>query len=155
MENKEYFKRYEVTEDGVSPRVIPGVKNGIHHVTGVEHDETGKPSEGAVNRNLKWINGLEKWKIFNLIHLFIKMHHMKKQICYLLVLIQLVESIEEAMERLEKDGVKVNHAHIRLIHPFPTDELLPLVENAKKVAVVENNATGQLANIIKMNVGHA
>ena len=51
MENKEYFKRYEVTEDGVSPRVIPGVKNGIHHVTGVEHDETGKPSEGAVNRN--------------------------------------------------------------------------------------------------------
>ena len=80
---------------------------------------------------------------------------MKKQICYLLVLIQLVVSIEEAMDRLEKDGVKVNHAHIRLIHPFPTDELLPLVENAKKVAVVENNATGQLANIIKMNVGHA
>ncbi|MDF2859236.1 MAG: korA, partial [Neobacillus sp.] len=42
-ENKAYFKRYEVTEDGVSPRVIPGMKNGIHHVTGVEHDETGKP----------------------------------------------------------------------------------------------------------------
>ena len=51
MENKEYFKRYEITEDGISPRVIPGVKNGIHHVTGVEHDETGKPSEGAGNRN--------------------------------------------------------------------------------------------------------
>ena len=46
----QYFKRYEVTEDGVSPRVIPGMKNGIHHVTGVEHDETGKPSESALNR---------------------------------------------------------------------------------------------------------
>ena len=53
IENKGYFKRYEITEDGVSPRVIPGVKNGIHHVTGVEHDETGKPSESAVNRNLQ------------------------------------------------------------------------------------------------------
>ena len=63
-------------------------------------------------------------------------------------------AIEEAMVRLEKDGMKVNHAHIRLIHPFPTDELLPLVRSAKKIAVVENNATGQLANIIKMNVGH-
>ena len=52
-----------------------------------------------------------------------------------MVLIRLVVSIEEAMDRLEKDGVKVNHAHIRLIHPFPTDELLPLVENAKKVVV--------------------
>lgn len=64
-------------------------------------------------------------------------------------------AIEEAMERLEKDGIKVNHAHVRLIHPFPTNEMLPLVEKAKKVVVVENNATGQLANIIKMNVGHA
>ncbi|MFL6518175.1 MAG: transketolase C-terminal domain-containing protein, partial [Bacillus sp. (in: firmicutes)] len=63
--------------------------------------------------------------------------------------------IEEAMIRLEKDGLKVNHAHIRLIHPFPTDEVLPLVRSAKKVVVVENNATGQLANIMKMNVGHA
>jgi 2-oxoglutarate ferredoxin oxidoreductase subunit alpha len=64
-------------------------------------------------------------------------------------------AIEEAIGRLEKDGVKVNHAHIRLIHPFPTDEVLPLVQSAKKVLVVENNATGQLANIIKMNVGNA
>ncbi len=53
------------------------------------------------------------------------------------------------MERLEQDGIKVNHAHIRLIHPFPADELLPYVQGAKKVVVVENNATGQLANILK------
>jgi 2-oxoglutarate ferredoxin oxidoreductase subunit alpha len=33
--------------------------------------------------------------------------------------------------------------------------MLPLVKAAKKVVVVENNATGQLANILKMNVGHA
>ncbi len=26
------------------------MKNGVHHVTGVEHDETGKPSESAINR---------------------------------------------------------------------------------------------------------
>jgi 2-oxoglutarate ferredoxin oxidoreductase subunit alpha len=39
-----------------------------------------------------------------------------------------------------------------LIHPFPADELLPYVQGAKKVVVVENNATGQLANILKMNI---
>jgi 2-oxoglutarate ferredoxin oxidoreductase subunit alpha len=33
--------------------------------------------------------------------------------------------------------------------------MLPLVESAKKVIVVENNATGQLASLLKMNVGHA
>ena len=30
-----------------------------------------------------------------------------------------------------------------------------LLKKAKKVVVVENNATGQLANIMKMNVGSA
>ena len=154
IENKGYFKRYEVTEDGVSPRVIPGVKNGIHHVTGVEHDETGKPSESAVNRNLqmdKRFRKVEKIKFDTPVY----KNAPHEEADLLIVGFNSTRgAIEEAMVRLEKDGMKVNHAHIRLIHPFPTDELLPLVRSAKKIAVVENNATGQLANIIKMNVGY-
>jgi 2-oxoglutarate/2-oxoacid ferredoxin oxidoreductase subunit alpha len=154
IENKGYFKRYEVTEDGVSPRVIPGVKNGIHHVTGVEHDETGKPSEGAVNRNLqmdKRFRKVEKIKFDTPVY---KNAPHEEADLLIIGFNSTRGAIEEAMVRLEKDGMKVNHAHIRLIHPFPTDELLPLVRSAKKIAVVENNATGQLANIIKMNVGY-
>jgi 2-oxoglutarate/2-oxoacid ferredoxin oxidoreductase subunit alpha len=154
-ENKAYFKRYEVTEDGISPRVIPGMKNGIHHVTGVEHDETGKPSESAANRIAqmdKRFRKVENIRFDTPVHKNIQ--HDDADI--LLVGFNSTRgAIEEAMVRLEKDGVKVNHAHVRLIHPFPTDEMLPLVRSAKKVVVVENNATGQLANIMKMNVGHA
>lgn len=155
IENKGYFKRYEVTEDGVSPRVIPGMKNGIHHVTGVEHDETGKPSESAANRIAqmdKRFRKVENLRFNTPVHKNIK--HEEADV--LLVGFNSTRgAIEEAMVRLESDGLKVNHAHIRLIHPFPTDEVLPLVRAAKKVVVVENNATGQLANIMKMNVGHA
>ncbi|MGD6793797.1 2-oxoacid:acceptor oxidoreductase subunit alpha [Metabacillus indicus] len=155
IENKGYFKRFEVTDDGVSPRVLPGMKNGIHHVTGVEHDETGKPSEVATNRKAQMDKRLRKLSAMrfdtpvhqNLIHpepdvLFVGFNSTRG-------------TIEEAMVRLEKDGVKANHAHVRLLHPFPADEMLPLVKAAKKVVVVENNATGQLASLIKMNVGHA
>lgn len=154
VENKEYFKRFEVTEDGVSPRVIPGMKNAIHHVTGVEHDETGKPSEGTDNRNAqmdKRMRKLNNIKFNTPVHVNAK--HEEADI--LLVGFNSTRgSIEEAMIRLEEDGVKVNHAHVRLLHPFPTDEMLPLVKSAKKVVVVENNATGQLASLIKMNVGY-
>ena len=154
-ENKAYFKRYEVTADGVSPRVIPGMKNGIHHVTGVEHDETGKPSESAVNRNAQMDKRFRKIENirFNT-PVYKNAKHEDADI--LLVGFNSTRGvIEEAMVRLENEGLKVNHAHIRLIHPFPSDEVLPLVRSAKKVVVVENNATGQLANIMKMNVGHA
>ena len=155
IENKGYFKRFEVTEDGVSPRVIPGMKNGIHHVTGVEHDETGKPSESAANRNAqmdKRFRKVENIKFNTPVH----KNAPHEEADLLIVGFNSTRgAIEEAMSRLEQDGIKVNHAQVRLIHPFPTDELLPLVKTAKKIAVVENNATGQLANIMKMNVGHA
>jgi 2-oxoglutarate/2-oxoacid ferredoxin oxidoreductase subunit alpha len=155
LEPKDYFKRYKVTEDGASPRVTPGMKNGIHHVTGVEHDETGKPSESAANRKAqmdKRMRKIEKVNFSNPLH--INAPHEESDL--LLIGFNSTRGvIEEAMERLEADGVKVNHAQVRLIHPFPAEELRPLVENAKRVAVIEHNATGQLANIIKMNVGHA
>ncbi|MGG3451266.1 2-oxoacid:acceptor oxidoreductase subunit alpha [Domibacillus aminovorans] len=156
VENKAYFKRYEVTEDGVSPRVIPGVENGIHHVTGVEHDETGKPSESPANRKAQMDKRMRK--LNNLHTTFpnpIEKNVKHEEADLLLIGFNSTGgAIEEAMVRLEADGVKVNHARVRLIHPFPTDEMLPLIESAKHVAVVENNATGQLASIIKMNVGY-
>ncbi|BDG42796.1 2-oxoacid:acceptor oxidoreductase subunit alpha [Saccharococcus caldoxylosilyticus] len=155
LEKKDDFKRYEITEDGISPRVLPGVPNGIHHVTGVEHAESGRPSEVAGNRKAQMEKRLRKLQ-----HIRFKtpVHkNVKHDEADLLIVgfISTRGAIEEAIERLEQDGVKVNHAHIRLLHPFPTEEVLPLVEAAKKVVVVEQNATGQLANILKMNVGHA
>lgn len=154
IENKEYFKRYEVTEDGVSPRVVPGTKNGIHHVTGVEHAETGKPSESPENRIAqmdKRMRKLDNLKFNTPVYTNAKYADAD----LLLVGFNSTRgAIEEAMERLEQEGMKVNHAHVRLIHPFPKDELLPFVKSAKRVVVVENNATGQLANIMKMNIGY-
>ncbi|MBN8250008.1 2-oxoacid:acceptor oxidoreductase subunit alpha [Priestia flexa] len=154
LEAKEYYKRYEVTKDGVSPRVVPGMKNGIHHVTGVEHDETGKPSESPINRNNqmdKRMRKLDNIQFKTPIHLY--SDEVDSDVLFV-GFNSTRGAIEEAMERLEADGLRVNHAHIRLIHPFPVDEILPYVNGAKKVIVVENNATGQLANILKMNVGN-
>jgi len=155
IENKGYFKRYEVTEDGISPRTIPGMKNGIHHVTGVEHAETGKPSESAINRIAQMDKRFRKVENIRFNTPVYKNAPHEDADLLIVGFNSTRGAIEEAMVRLEKDGLKVNHAQIRLIHPFPTDEVLSLVRSAKKVIVVENNATGQLANIMKMNVGHA
>jgi 2-oxoglutarate ferredoxin oxidoreductase subunit alpha len=150
-----YYKRYLVTEDGISPRVIPGMKNGIHHVTGVEHAESGKPSEAPANRVAQMDKRMRKIENIRFSTPVYKYTPHEDADVLIVGFNGTRGAIEEAIGRLEKDGVKVNHAHIRLIHPFPTDEVLPLVQSAKKVLVVENNATGQLANIIKMNVGNA
>ncbi|GIN90968.1 2-oxoglutarate ferredoxin oxidoreductase subunit alpha [Siminovitchia terrae] len=151
-----YFKRFEITEDGISPRVLPGTKDGIHHVTGLEHDEEGRPNEFAPNRKKQMDKRMRK--LSNFVEKFpnpIAVHAPHEQADLLLIGFNSTRgAIEEAMELLEKDGVKVNHVHIRLIHPFPADQVRPYIDSAKHVLVLENNATGQLANIIKMNVGY-
>ncbi len=151
------FKRYEFTEDGVSPRSIPGQKYGIHHVTGVEHDQTGRPSESPVNRKqqmdkrLKKLNGLAA-KFPNPV--LIDAPHEEPD-----VLVVGINStggtIQEAKARLEEEGYTVNHAQIRLLHPFPTEAIQQYVEKARKVVVIENNATGQISSLLKLNVGNA
>ena len=148
------FKRYRVTEDGISPRVVPGMKNGLHHMTGVEHSEIGRPSEAPKNRKEqmdKRFRKLQNLKVKNPVHKNVK--HDEADVL-VLGFNSTRGGIEEAMVRLENDGLKVNHAQVRLIHPFPVEEIQPLVDSAKKVVVVEHNATGQLTQILKLNVGN-
>lgn len=152
-EEKSYFKRYEVTEDGISPRVLPGMKHAIHHVTGVEHDETGKPSEAAGNRKKQMDKRMKKLENIRFDQpVYANAPHEEADV--LLVGFNSTRGVLEELQRsLNNQGITTNHAHIRLIHPFPAEEMMNYVQSAKKVLVVENNATGQLASILKMNVG--
>lgn len=149
------FKRYAVTEDGISPRVLPGIKNGIHHVTGVEHDEVGRPSESPVNRKKMMEKRMEKLKHIKVeqpIH--VDAPHEDADML-IIGMGSTGGTIDEARGRLASEGIKSNHLTVRLLHPFPVDELRPHIEKASKIVVVENNATGQLASLIKLHFGCA
>jgi len=155
LEENKLFKRYEFTEDGVSPRVLPGEKGGLHHVTGVEHDEEGRPNENAVNRRKMMDKRLGKLKGLR-IRDAIRVDAPHESPDLLIIgMGSTGGTIDEARERLARDGITTNHITIRQIAPFPADELKPYVEAAKTVIVIENNATAQLANQIKLHVGGA
>ena len=64
-------------------------------------------------------------------------------------------TIDEARVRLESDGMKTNHITIRQIHPFPGGTASALLGEGQESRRLENNATGQLADLIKLHVGHA
>lgn len=153
LEGHDLFKRYELTEDGISPRVLPGVKGGLHHVTGVEHDEVGRPSENAANRrNMmdKRLGKLKSLQVRDAIRVDAPHDHPD------LLIVGMGSTggtIDAAREKLQQDGITSNHITIRQIHPFPTDQLAPYLQAAKRIVVIENNATAQLAAQIKMNAG--
>ena len=141
------FKRYEFTESGISPRVFPGAKGGIHHVTGVEHIETGRPNESTTNRIKMMDKRLRKLSGIELVNSVARTGDKEAD----LVIIGVgsnVGPIEEGLNMLRSEGYKVAHAHVHTLLPFPTKMLTEAISGAKKVLVVENNATGQLRNLM-------
>lgn len=154
LEDNHMFKRYEWTEDGISPRVLPGTKNGIHHVTGNEHDQEGRPNEGTVNRKNMMDKRLRKIKNLRIKNA-VKVNAEEPNADLLIISMGYSGgTIEQARIKLAEDGFKTGHITVRQLHPFPVELLEPHLKSAKKVAVIENNATGQLANLIKVNVGY-
>ena len=154
QEDKAYFKRYALTDSGISPRILPGTIGGIHHVTGVEHDEEGKPSESAENRQKQMDKRMRKTAQL-LINDPVESNEKYEEADILYVgFISTAGAIEEAISRLDKQNVKVNHIQIRQLHPFPSDVVQEAFNKAKKVVVAEHNYQGQLSNIIKMNINH-
>lgn len=151
-DDKSYFKRYALTASGVSPRPIPGVKGGIHHVTGVEHSPEGKPSESAQNRQEQMDKRMRKTEKLLINEPVIDDQPYDEADILYIGFISTKGAIQEGKARLEDEGIKVNHLQIKQLHPFPTHIVQEAVDKAKKVVVVEHNYQGQLANILKMNV---
>ena len=156
LPKNQYYKRYQVTADGISPRVLPGTQNGIHHVTGLEHDETGRPAEATANR----IAQAEKRqrKLTTVVERFsepVRVETPNAQAQLLLITIGgATGAVTEAATRLRQDGITVNQAQIRLLQPFPSSLLQSLMDAAMQIVVVEHNATAQLASLIQAHCRH-
>ncbi len=149
---KEY-KRYAFTESGVSPRSLPGTKGGLHLVNSDEHDEFGFSDENSETR----VRMMDKR--------FRKIESAKQDLPLPILEggshadITLVGwgstrgVILETLKSLENHGIRANFLQIVCLSPFPREAVINVLKKSKKIAIVENNKTGQLAGWLKENTG--
>jgi 2-oxoglutarate ferredoxin oxidoreductase subunit alpha len=57
------------------------------------------------------------------------------------------------MAVLAEQGKKVNYLQVRLMKPFPVDDVTAVVTKAKKLVLVEENYSGQLGSLIREQTG--
>lgn len=150
---KTFFKRYKFTGSGVSPRTLPGTKKGIYSATSDEHDEEGNISELSDNR-VKMMQKRQR-KIDTLAK-ELKQPELagEREADVTIIAVGSTKGpIKEAIMMLEKDGISANFLQIRYLNPFPAEKVAQVIDSARKTVVVENNFTGQLADIIKEKTG--
>jgi 2-oxoglutarate/2-oxoacid ferredoxin oxidoreductase subunit alpha len=149
------FKRYELTEDSVSPMGIPGEPNGRHVATGIEHDEYGHPAYTPENHvAMQRKRHAKLAPLANGIARHATIGEAAPEIA-LLGFGSTYGAVREAIERAKEDGLSVGGFYPRVLAPFPVDQVRAFTAGARRVIVPEVNYTGQLARLIRGECGIA
>jgi 2-oxoglutarate ferredoxin oxidoreductase subunit alpha len=141
------YRRYLLTDDGVSPWAIPGTAGGMSLVTGNERNEWGHVSAEAGNRRAMLDKRMRKIEL--VLHQLPLGHRWgnPEAPVGLLGIGMEVGVMAEATTRLAEAGLAVRGLQPRTLWPV-LDETIEFVRRCKRVYVVEHNAEGQLAHLI-------
>jgi len=146
------FKRYEFTPDGISPRAIPSMRNGIHMVEGNEHDERGYRNEDPENRIKMMKKRMKKLKRASKEVVPPKVWGKGEADARIIGFGSTFGPIKEAMKQLKREGINSKYFQLRTLWPFPSRKVEQFIGSCREIFVVENNFTGQLSTLIKSQV---
>jgi 2-oxoglutarate ferredoxin oxidoreductase subunit alpha len=152
------YKRYEVTDTGISPRALPGTLGFEHVVATDDHDEDGVLiSDEFTNPHKRQA-----------------MH--EKRMRKMAGIIPLLEAptlfgpdpaevtllgwgstqgvIREAMQKLaSEEGISANNLQVKWLVPLQADAIKAQIDRSKRVIIVENNYSGQFARYLRSETG--
>jgi 2-oxoglutarate ferredoxin oxidoreductase subunit alpha len=153
---EEEYRRYRVTDSGISPRAVPGHPKAVYVASGNEHDERGSISEepetrqAQVEKRQRKLGGMAG-----------EMSAPRRYgpseaevtfVCWG----STVGPLREAVDRLNAERAGwANFLHFVDLWPFPTEAVTAALEPARRVVAVENNATAQLATLMRAHTGRA
>ncbi len=166
------FLRYKLTDDGISPRTLPGMKGGMHRSSTDEHDESGDLTETEENR-IKMVD-----KRARKLESAIKELPAPKLMTYstetagtnpgpnagkevtpdqvdltLVTWGSTKEAAIEVIQDLAKEGIKVGLLNVVYMLPFHTKEIGEILAKSKHVIGIEQNSEAQLCALIREKTG--
>jgi 2-oxoglutarate ferredoxin oxidoreductase subunit alpha len=144
------YARYAITEDGISPRGIPGLGEGLVKADSDEHYEDGTITEEESVRNAQ--NEKRLRKATALMEAVIPPRYEGPDEPALLVIGwgSTYHAIKEAIDELDRDDVA--HMHLPQVYPLPP-EVERRIISAERTLLVEGNATAQLGRLIRGETG--
>lgn len=144
------YKRYKLTANGISPRGIPGLGQGLVVVDSDEHDETGHITEGLDLRTRMVNKRLGKFELLKNEIIPPQLTGPEDYENLVVCWGSTYNVVKEAVENLSKENVAV--LHFKQVYPLP-NETVNYLKKARKTLIVENNATSQFSKLIKLHTG--
>lgn len=149
----EDYHRYAPGPDGVSPRGIPGLGQGLVCVDSDEHDATGRITEDFATRITMVDKRLAKMRLLQEeLALPPRLHGPADYRRLLVGWGSTAPAIIEALTRVPLE--QTAFLHCVQVYPLPAALVTHLLR-AERIIVIENNATGQFARLLRAETGCA
>lgn len=152
VESSAEYRRYAFTADGLTPRAVPGYGPGIVRVDSDEHDEHGLITESFDMRRRMMEKRL------------LRLEALRREAIPATVIGKVPEAqiiviawgsnrgvLEEALDRL--GDARFAGLHFAQLYPLNPESGKFFGQDIRKVAVIENNAEGQFADLLHREFG--
>src|SRR5207302_9217891 len=151
------FRRYLITESGISPRALPGTPGHVHVVATDEHDEDGVliSDEFTDPHKRQAIHEKRMRKMEGVLPLLEppEVHGPADARVTLVGWGSTEGVIHEAMQQLAVAGIAANNLQIKWLVPLHVDAIVSILSKSPKVIMIENNYSGQFARYLRSETG--
>ncbi len=149
------YLRYKITDDGISPRLIPGVPGYFYQANSYEHLEDGHTTEDDKER-IKQVDKRTKKTVTYLTNHF-KLPKIYGDIDQAQTIFVAWGSgkgpILEAQKLLESQGKKTAMIHFTYLYPLDKEKVCKIFKNKNRYILIENNSEGQFGKLLQQEIG--
>ena len=147
------YRRYALTESGISPLACPGLSASLIRVDSDEHDEEGRITEDLDLRTRMVEKRMRKMALLQEDAVPPTFHGAPDAVSFVLSWGSNRLLVEEAVDRLTGDGIRVAALHFGQVYPLTAAMVAAYGLAAKTLICVENNAHGQFSGLLKRELG--
>jgi len=141
------YKRYAVTDSGISPMALPGAAGLAYTADGLEHNERGIPSSQASDHLAQMDKRARKLAQFDPGDHWASLEG-EGEIA-VITFGSCTGPVREAFARARADGIAARLVSLRLLSPAQPERLQRALAGVKRVLVVEQNHSGQFLRYLR------
>lgn len=146
-------KRYQLTTDGISPRWIPSKDQKPYLHTSDEHTEEGYSTENAQK---VWEMSKKRTKKLEKLKAEIPEPEYFGSLDASTILVGSGNTKNPVLDIINTSlsNEDIGYLHYEYIYPVKTERLKELIEQGKRLILIENNETGQLGKLLTEETGY-
>jgi 2-oxoglutarate ferredoxin oxidoreductase subunit alpha len=154
-EVKTPYHRYVITDDGISPRLIPGQEGIFYQANSYEHDVTGHTTEEAKERVEQVNKRAKKQDTYLKNHFVIPTVYGNQQNPSITFVGNgsVKGAVIDAMRLLAEEGIAANYIHFTHVYPLHKEVVVKIFEPERRYILIESNSTGQLGKLLRQETG--